>query len=49
MPPGFGTEGIEAAMVIRDELPDTGVVVLSQHADAAYAQLLFRAGTRKPI
>lgn len=45
MPPGFGTEGIDAALRIRAELPGTGVVVLSQHADAAYVQALFRSGT----
>ena len=45
MPPGHALEGIEAARRIREELPGTGVVVLSQHADAAYAQALFRDGT----
>ena len=45
MPPGHGLEGIDAARRIREEHPGTGVVVLSQHADAAYAQALFRDGT----
>ena len=45
MPPGHGLEGIDAARRIREDLPGTGVVVLSQHADAAYAQALFRDGT----
>ena len=45
MPPAFGTEGIDAALSIRAQLPTVGVVVLSQHADAAYAQLLFQHGT----
>lgn len=45
MPPTLSTEGIEAALAIRAEHPSIGVVVLSQHADAAYAQRLFHAGT----
>ena len=45
MPPWSGTDGIEAAHRIREELPGTGVVVLSQHADAAYAESLFARGT----
>lgn len=36
MPPGHHTEGIAAAKEIRSRYPGTGVVVLSQHADAAY-------------
>jgi DNA-binding NarL/FixJ family response regulator len=38
-------DGILAALQIRKEQPTTGVVVLSQHADASYAQALFREGT----
>jgi DNA-binding NarL/FixJ family response regulator len=45
MPPGNHMEGIEAAHAIRAEHPDTGVVVLSQHADEAYAFELFKNGT----
>src|SRR6266542_73882 len=45
MPPGHRTEGIEAAHRIRAEHPQVGVVVLSQHADEAYAFQLFRHGT----
>lgn len=45
MPPTHRSEGIDAALRIRRELPDTGVVVLSQHADAAYAHALFCEGT----
>lgn len=46
MPPGHSMEGIEAALAIRRALPETGVAVLSQHADASYARALFRDGTR---
>lgn len=45
MPPGQSMDGIEAGMQIRQEFPGVGVVVLSQHADAAYARALFRDGT----
>lgn len=45
MPPTFSTDGITAALRIRTEHPDIGVVVLSQHADASYASALFAAGT----
>jgi DNA-binding NarL/FixJ family response regulator len=45
MPPGNHTEGIEAAHAIRAEHPETGVVVLSQHADEAYAFELLKSGT----
>lgn len=45
MPPGNGMDGILAARQIRADLPGTGVVVLSAHADASYAQALLRDGT----
>ena len=45
MPPGHRMEGIAAAQAIRAGHPGTGVVVLSQHADDAYAFELFKNGT----
>lgn len=45
MPPDHHVEGIDAAHAIRAEHPEIGVVVLSAHADAAYALELFREGT----
>jgi DNA-binding NarL/FixJ family response regulator len=45
MPPGHHIEGIEAAHAIRREHPEIGVVVLSQHAEEAYAFELLRYGT----
>jgi DNA-binding NarL/FixJ family response regulator len=45
MPPNHETEGIEAAHRIREDHPDTGVVVLSQYANALYAFELFQDGT----
>ena len=44
MPPGHHVEGIEAAHAIRARHPEVGVVVLSQHADEAYAFQLLRNG-----
>jgi DNA-binding NarL/FixJ family response regulator len=45
MPPGHRVEGIDAAHAIRQKHPGVGVVVLSQHSDAAYAVQLLKDGT----
>jgi DNA-binding NarL/FixJ family response regulator len=45
MPPGHHMEGIEAAHKIRSRHPKIGVVILSQHADEAYAFQLLKNGT----
>lgn len=45
MPPEHHMEGIQAAHRIRATYPEIGVVVLSQHADAAYALALLEHGT----
>lgn len=45
MPPGHHMEGIEAAHLIRASSAETGVVVLSQHADESYALALFSDGS----
>lgn len=45
MPPRHHMEGIGAAHRIRASNPGVGVVVLSQHADPAYAVELFKNGT----
>ena len=44
MPPDHTDEGLEAARAIRAELPDVGVLVLSQHADEHYAMRLLEDG-----
>ena len=44
MPPTKTTEGIQAALRIRREHPDTGVVVLSQYAEEDYAYELLKDG-----
>jgi len=45
MPPTHSTEGIEAAKRIRQQYPGTGVVVLSQYIEPAYALSLFEGGS----
>ncbi|CAN5865233.1 response regulator transcription factor [soil metagenome] len=47
MPPTGTDEGIRAAAEIRRKWPKIGVVVLSQHADAAYALSLFEGGSER--
>lgn len=44
MPPTHRTEGIDAARRIRRDHPGTGMVVLSQYANALYAFQLFQDG-----
>ena len=44
MPPSHSMEGIEAAHVIKGELPDTGIVILSQHDDEGYVWALLEHG-----
>jgi DNA-binding NarL/FixJ family response regulator len=40
MPPTQTDEGLRAAQIIRDELPQTGVLVLSQYVEEAYVMEL---------
>ena len=44
MPPSFTDEGIRAAQLIRDEHPDIGVLVLSQHVESTGAVGLVSQG-----
>lgn len=37
MPPTFTDEGLRAALVLRRELPDVGILVLSQYVEERYA------------
>jgi DNA-binding NarL/FixJ family response regulator len=46
MPPTNTTEGLDAAKVIRDELPDTAILVLSQHVEVEQATELLSSGGR---
>jgi DNA-binding NarL/FixJ family response regulator len=44
MPPTHSTEGLDAAKVIRDESPDTGILVLSAHVEVEHATELLASG-----
>jgi DNA-binding NarL/FixJ family response regulator len=46
MPPTRSTEGLEAAGVIRDEFPDTAILILSAHVEIAHAMTLLARGSR---
>jgi DNA-binding NarL/FixJ family response regulator len=46
MPPGHGTEGLQAARVIRAELPGTAIIVLSAHVEVDQAMELLAGGER---
>lgn len=45
MPPGFATEGLDAARQIQRDYPDVGVVVLSAHVEVEDATELLGAGS----
>ncbi|TDD47191.1 response regulator transcription factor [Kribbella antibiotica] len=40
MPPTFTDEGLRAALVLREQYPETGVLVLSQYVEERYASEL---------
>lgn len=44
MPPDHNTEGLDAARVIRTELPNTGILVLSAHVEVEHATELLASG-----
>jgi DNA-binding NarL/FixJ family response regulator len=46
MPPAHATEGLEAARVIREERPGTGILVLSAHVELDEAMELLASGQR---
>jgi DNA-binding NarL/FixJ family response regulator len=46
MPPTRTTEGLQAARVIREELPETAILVLSAHVEVEQATELLAAGQR---
>ncbi|HEY6379924.1 MAG TPA: response regulator transcription factor [Candidatus Dormibacteraeota bacterium] len=45
MPPTHTTEGLQAALTLREELPAVGVLVLSQHVETQYAMKLVGDGS----
>src|SRR5258706_11943564 len=46
MPPTHATEGLDAARVIREELPETAIIVLSAHVEVDEAMELLAGGER---
>lgn len=46
MPPGHSTEGLDAALTIRKESPETGIVLLSAFVHAEHAVGLLSSGQR---
>src|SRR4029079_332854 len=46
MPPTHSTEGLAAAQTIREECPDTGILVLSSHGETHGATELLATGDR---
>jgi len=46
MPPGHSTEGLDAALTIRKEFPETGIMVLSAFVHAEHAVGLLSSGQR---
>jgi DNA-binding NarL/FixJ family response regulator len=46
MPPAHATEGLDAARVIRRELPETAIIVLSAHVEIDEAMELLADGER---
>jgi DNA-binding NarL/FixJ family response regulator len=46
MPPTYSTEGLDAARVIRGELPNVGIVVLSAHVEVDIAMEMLGSGRR---
>ena len=46
MPPTHSNEGLQAALVIRDEFPEIGIVVLSAYVEVEHAMELVATGQR---
>jgi DNA-binding NarL/FixJ family response regulator len=49
MPPAHATEGLQAARVIREELPGTAIIVLSAHVEVDEAMELLASGNALAI
>jgi len=46
MPPDHATEGLDAARLIREELPQTAILILSAHVEVEHAMDLLASGER---
>lgn len=47
MPPNYTDEGLVAASQIREQLPDVGVLLLSQYSESAYAMQMLEEHTER--
>ena len=47
MPPSHTDEGVRAALKIRREFPEVGVLVFSQYVETAYTSRLLESGRRR--
>jgi serine/threonine-protein kinase PknK len=45
MPPAHRTEGLEAAALIRQDFPETAILILSAHVEVAHAMTLLARGS----
>lgn len=45
MPPSFTAEGLDAALHLREIVPEVGVLVLSQYVETRHAMRLLQSGT----
>jgi DNA-binding NarL/FixJ family response regulator len=46
MPPDHRMEGLDAARAIREEFPETGILILSAYVEVAHAMTLLASGRR---
>ena len=46
MPPDHRTEGLEAAQAIREQFPETALLILSAHVEVEHAMTLLASGRR---
>jgi DNA-binding NarL/FixJ family response regulator len=46
MPPAHRTEGLEAAQTIREQFPETALLILSAHVEVEHAMRLLASGRR---
>ena len=44
LPPSFRDEGVRAALTLRDRAPGTGILIVSQYVEQAYASELLQDG-----
>ena len=45
MPPTHTDEGLRAALKLRQDFPDTGVLMFSQYVETSYSAQLLEGGT----